>query len=347
MTAARELRLGVVGFGRLVREFYLPALHALDGVQLVTVADPLPASRRAATACVPGVQVHDDHRALLERGDLDGLLVASPPSTHLDIWRDAAARSLSTFVEKPLVLSSQLGALDGVRDRGAIMVDFNRRFWPTYGRVRDLVREGVLGTPVHLEFLLHLDVLGWSTVTRHRLDPGEGGLLHDLGCHAIDLAVHVIGEEPTGVSADATGPRGASDHLHVRLGFPAGSTATCDIAYGARTREWLVVRGPKATARLAEPNLALHVEPTGGRASRLVAWSRDAAALGYRAVFRSQSIGRASIRGALAAFVHGLRTQTPFSPGFEDGARNARLVAAAGRSLPEWARSQHEPVKAT
>lgn len=332
---SRDLRLGVVGFGRLVRDYYLPALRTLAGVRLVAVADPLPESRDAARERVPEVQVHEGHRGILERGDLDGLLVASPPSTHLEVWRDATARGLATFVEKPLVLSSQLGALDGMPEGRGIMVDFNRRFWPTYGRVRELVRHGALGTPVHLAFLLHLDVLGWSTVTRHRLAPAEGGLLHDLGCHALDLAVHVLGEGPATIAADAPGAQGPDAHLRLRLAFPAGSTATCDIAYGPRTRERLVVTGPRAMARLMEPNLALHVEPAGVRPSRVAAWSRDAAALGYRALRRSQTIGRASIRGALAAFVGAIREGTPFSPGFEDGVRNARWVAAAARSLAD------------
>jgi hypothetical protein len=63
-----------------------------------------------------------------------------------------------------------------------------------------------------------------------------------------------------------------------------------------------------------------------------VRWPLDALTLGYRAFRRSQSMGRASIGGALAAFLHGLRTSSPFAPGFADGLRNARWVAAAARS---------------
>jgi hypothetical protein len=59
---------------------------------------------------------------------------------------------------------------------------------------------------------------------------------------------------------------------------------------------------------------------------------RDAAHLGYGGLRRSQSIGRASVRGALAAFAAALRDGAPFSPGLEDGVRNAHIVAAALRS---------------
>ena len=327
-----ELRLGVVGFGRLARDFYLPALRTLAGVRLVAVADPLPESRRAAAARVAGAAIHADHHALLAKTPPDGLLVASPPSTHLEVWRTATARGIAAFVEKPLVLASELPVLDGRESDRRVMVDFNRRFWPPYLRLRTLVHDGVLGRPVHVDFALSLDVLGWSRVTRHRLDGREGGLLHDLGCHAIDLATELLGEEPDGVEAETSSRRWPGDHVRLRLVFPSGASAACELAYGARTRERLALRGPMAAAWLVEPNAALHVEPAGARSSRLVAALHDAAFLGYRAIRRSHAIGRASIRGALAAFAASLRSGAPFSPGLEDGARNARYVAAALRS---------------
>ena len=326
-----ELRLGLVGFGKVVRDYYLPALSRLAGARIVAVADPLPESRRAATARLHDVAVYPVHRAMLDHTEIDAVLVASPPSTHLEVWSDAAAKGLPAFVEKPLVLSSQLERLS-FTDEPRVMIDFNRRFWPAYGRVRDLLRRGVLGTPVELEFAFHLDVFRWSQVTRHRLDPDEGGLLHDLGCHAIDLALDIIGEEPDGIAAVRSSGQSTDEQYKLRLEFPSGSSATCDLAYGRRTREWLVARGPEKRARLSDPNMALHVEAIDAPRNPLVRWSLDAAALGYRACRRSQSIGRASIRGALAAFIHSLRTGSPFAPGFKDAIHNARWVAAAARS---------------
>jgi predicted dehydrogenase len=331
--ADASLRLGLVGFGRVARDYYLPALRRLPGVRVVAVADPLPASRTAAAARCPAAEIHADHRALLARTDLDALLVASPPSTHLAVWSDAAARSLPVFMEKPLVLTPQLGAIDA-RD-GRLMVDFNRRFWPAYQQVRDLVRRDRLGTPVAIEFRLHLDVLAWCTVTRHRLAPEEGGLLHDLGCQAIDLVGDLLGEEPTRIAAETWSARWHEDHVRLVLGFGSGSTAVCDLAYEGVTREQLVVRGPRATLRLADPNMALHLEPAGARPGRLAARCRDAAAFGYRALRPARAMGRSTIHLALAAFVRALRAGEPFSPGFDDGLRNARWVAAAARSAAD------------
>jgi predicted dehydrogenase len=278
---------------------------------------------------------------MIKYARLDGVLVASTPSTHFQVWSDTTAEGIPTFVEKPLLLSSQLGCLP-VGGESRVMIDFNRRFWPAYGRVRDLVQQGALGTPVHLKFALHLDVLRWSHITRHRLDVEEGGLLHDLGCHAIDIALEVIGEEPSHITAVTSSRRWKDDHIQLCLDFPNGSSATCNLAYGDRTHESLVVHGPEIIVRLAEPNKMLHVEPMGGPRNSLAAWLLDNAAIGYRAFSRSQSMGQASIRGALTAFIHAIRAGLPFVPGFEDGIRNACWVAAAERSATSGSISRVE-----
>ena len=177
------LRLGLAGFGRLARDYYVPALRTIPDARVVAVADPLSESRAAASERLSSPEVYSDSAAMLERSRLDAVLVASPPSTHLPIWRDAARRGLAVFLEKPVVLSSQISEIERVNPLPRLMLDFNRRFWPTYQRVGGLLRSGALGNPVEVDFRLHTDVLSWSTVTRHRLAPEEGGILHDLGGH--------------------------------------------------------------------------------------------------------------------------------------------------------------------
>jgi predicted dehydrogenase len=319
------LRLGIVGFGRLARQYYVPALRTLPDVVLAAVADPLLGSRAAALAHVPRERVHEDHRVMLACDDLDGLLVASPPSTHLGVLDDAAASGRAVFVEKPLVLSEQLADLERRPPCARVMLDFNRRFWAPYRHIEALVRSGTLGRPIEADFLLHVDVLAWSTVTRHRLAPDEGGVLHDLGSQGIDVAMGLVGAEPRTIDAETRSSRWPDDHVRLRLEFPDGSVVRCDLAYAGRTRERLAVRGPAGRVRLDDPNLAVHAD----RESVLAARGRDLATLASRAVAPARAFGRASIRAALAHFVDALRGDAPFAPGIDDGIRNARWVAAA------------------
>jgi predicted dehydrogenase len=335
MSRGSALSIGVAGFGRLARDYYLPALRTLDGVRLVAVADPLAESRAEAARRMASLAVFPDPRSMLDTVRLDALLVASPPSTHLAIWNAAAARGLPVFMEKPFVLCGQLGEVADADGSSKLMLDFNRRFWPAYRRVAELLREGALGAPVDVDFRLHTDVLSWSTVTRHRFSEGEGGVLHDLGGHAIDLATTLLGGEPETVTARMSDARWRDDHLRLDLAFADGSAVRCDLAWGDRTRERLSVEGPRGRLSLADPNMALCLETKGAREPRFAARFRDLASFGYRALRRDRSMSRSSIRSALAAFIAAIREGKPFSPGFEDAVRNVRWLEAAARSAVE------------
>jgi predicted dehydrogenase len=329
------LRIGLAGFGRLAREYYLPAFRTLPDAQLVAVADPLRESRADAERRMPSLAVFPDHAEMLERASLDALLVASPPSTHLKIWNAAAARGLPVFMEKPFVLCGQLPEIARGHATAKLMLDFNRRFWPTYRRAGELIQRGVLGRPVEVDFRLHTDVLSWSTVTRHRFSRDEGGILHDLGGHAIDLAAILLGEEPETVTARISDARRSGDQLLLELAFADGSVVRSDLAWGDRTSERLAAAGPRGRLSLADPNMAIRLARNGTQGPRIADDLRDLAIFGYRVLRRSRTMSRFSIRSALAAFVRSVSDGEPLSPGFEDAVRNVRWLEAAARSAAE------------
>jgi predicted dehydrogenase len=332
------LRLGLVGFGRLARRYYVPAVARLRGVGVVAVADPLDASRAAAVTALPGAAVCRSIDELLAHHP-DALLIATPPSTHLALWNAAQATGIPVFMEKPLVLAGQLAQVtDGADTRRRLMVNFNRHFWPPYVRLRALVAAGRIGRVVSAEYALHVDLLPWCSVTRHRLSPDDGGVLHDLGSQALALVPWLLGAEPVAVETTRTSRRWPDDHVSLRLTFADGVRATCDLAYESRTCERVVVTGTNGRLRLEDPNMALHLGPAhnGARRGRL----RDLATFGYRALRRSHSMARSSIHAALAEFVAATRDRRPFVPGWDAAVRNVRALEAAteaaeaGRAVP-------------
>jgi predicted dehydrogenase len=238
-------------------------------------------------------------------------------------------------MEKPFVLCGQLPEIEHGHATAKLMLDFNRRFWPTYRRVGELIQHGILGRPVEVDFRLHTDVLSWSTVTRHRFSGDEGGILHDLGGHAIDLAAILLGEEPETVTARMSDSRSSGDQLLLELAFADGSAVRCDLAWGDRTRERLAVAGPRGRLSLADPNMAIRLARNGTRGGRIADNLRDLAIFGYRVLRRDRTMSRFSIRSALAAFVRSVSDGEPFSPGFEDAVRNVRWLEAAARSAVE------------
>ena len=172
--AARQmLNLGIIGYGRLARDYYAPALARMKGVTVAAVTDPLEQSRLAAAAWRPLARVYDDQQHMLAQEKLDAVLIVSPPSSHLKAWLAARAHGLPAFVEKPFGLASQLGTLPNLSDAdAALMVDFNRRFWPPFRQMIEAARSGAIGSLREIEFTLHADMARWSAVTSHRLQRG-------------------------------------------------------------------------------------------------------------------------------------------------------------------------------
>ena len=323
-------RLGIMGFGRLAREYYCPALRNLDRVGQVLVADPLDRSRQAARRAFPGAKVFADPAEVLGQRP-DGLIIATPPSGHLPLWRAAMRAGIPALVEKPFVLRGELAAATGtMNEQRLLMVDFNRRFWGPYRRIANLVWGGMVGDVMGMELTLQVDVRRWCTVTSHRLDPSEGGALFDLGSQALDLATWLLGREPSAVLA-VPGDSGAGDQVQIDLIFPGDVIARCRVGYGRCTEERLCIEGHSGRVRMANPNMSVHVER--GRTPRPWAAFSDLAGLGWRGVFRSQSMSRWSVARAIRAFVEGVEQSIPFSPGFAEAARSTRLLEAAVTSL--------------
>ena len=334
LPARHAPRLAIAGFGRLARGYYAPALRELGGVRPTALADPVAASRAAAGAAFPRARLYASAGEMLRAESLDALLVASPPSTHLPLWTLASGLGVAVFMEKPFLLAHQLDTFvppDG--DGPPLMVDFNRRFWPVYRQLAEMVKGERAGDVASAELRLEVDVLRWGGPASHRFEPGEGGALHDLGSHLLDLAWMLFGREPARVTAHAESRRWVDDHVRITLDLRGGPTVECTLGYGARNREAVTVRGGRGTLVLRNPNAAIHLRPAGAGARPLLEFAADGAALAPRAVFRGRSLLRASIRSALDEFLSALAAGRRPAPGLDDALRNAAWLRAASRSI--------------
>lgn len=333
MTSNKPLHIGLAGFGRLAQDYYVPALRASPRPLRFAIADPGANSLKAAQRLLPDASRYQDYRELLARETLDALLVASPPSTHLAVWRAASALNLPVFMEKPFPLGQELALIDAADPSWSrLMIDFNRRFWPPYQQIAGLVREKRVGAVVSARFRLLVDPLPWSTVSDHRSRSGEGGALHDLGSQILDLAAMIIGEAPRRLRAEqATTARG--ECYQIELDFPGGASARCEFGYAERGEESVCVRGDHGLLSLDNPNFAVHQLHGASKLAHLGRRSLDLAMLGYRGLFRSQSMLRYSVREALMNFLQAITSGARFSPGFEDALRVARWLAIAERAI--------------
>jgi predicted dehydrogenase len=199
VTRSVPRRIGLVGCGRLAELGYVAAFARSAEVDLVAVADPDAERRRgvleqAKAADLGDVAAHPSAASLLDHTDVDGVVLASPASTHLDDALRATDAGVAVLVEKPPA-SDVAGAAALAALGPRLWVGFNRRFDPGAAGVRE--RRPAAG-PVRVRAEIHYRRQSWSA---HSV---VDDALLDLGPHLADWARWTGGDIIEVVAADIT-----------------------------------------------------------------------------------------------------------------------------------------------
>ncbi len=214
------IRLALIGAGAWGRNIIRTA-DALDGVDLTCVV-----SRNASTPELvgEGCVVCDDWRRALKHGQVDGVIIATPPSLHFEMTREAVRRGIPVLVEKPFTmdLAQAASLVRAARDsRCLVMVDHIHLFGPAYRELKKRVARA-------------------GAVRAIRAIGGNFGpfrpdvpVLWDWGPHDVAMCVDLLGMTPEEVDAEwverRESPRGVGEVIELRLTFPRGIEARCRI----------------------------------------------------------------------------------------------------------------------
>jgi len=99
-----RVRVGMIGAGARGQEL-LHQVLGLSNAQVVAIVDAYSRRREEAAALVPHVETLDDHRRLLERHDIDGVIVATPLHLHAQHFVDTLAAGKDLYAEKTMTWS--------------------------------------------------------------------------------------------------------------------------------------------------------------------------------------------------------------------------------------------------
>ena len=100
----RRARIGIIGTGWWATFAHLPSLTSYPKAEVVALADPS-AERLAQAGERFGIGAQfADYREMLDKVELDGVVVATPHATHHGIAQDVLSRGLPLMLEKPMVL---------------------------------------------------------------------------------------------------------------------------------------------------------------------------------------------------------------------------------------------------
>ncbi len=238
---AQSLKIGLIGAGRIGRMHAANLTTHIPSVELIMVADVLEENARQCAKRYAIPFPTQDYHAILDRPDIEAVVICSSTDTHASIIKEAAQAGKHIFCEKPIALdlSSIDRALNAVARAGVkLQLGFNRRFDASYRRVRQAVEQGETGR------LQQLHIISRDPAPPLiEYIPGSGGLFLDMTIHDFDMARFLAGSEVdevfvmAGVMVDpAIGEVGDVDTATILLRFSNGVIGTIEncrrAAYG-------------------------------------------------------------------------------------------------------------------
>lgn len=204
------VNLGLIGAGTVASLHAEGAAQA--GVRIAAVCD-VDRGRAGTLAARHDAASTTSVDALLERADVDAVIVALPNALHKPVAIAAMRAGKHVLLEKPMGLNAAEcdDIVDAVRETGLVLqMGYVCRCAPAAEGALALVREGALGRvyAARASLLRRRGIPGLGRWFTTRAESG-GGVLMDLGVHLVDLVLHLTGfPRPARASAVCTGTFG-------------------------------------------------------------------------------------------------------------------------------------------
>jgi len=256
---ARPVQAGIIGTGG--EGCVLLEQAPTDLIQFRALADVRPDSREQGLKRVkerwqttPEVYP-DDYRKLLERDDIEAVVIASPLWMHSQMTIDALNASKHVFCEKTMAWSVEQckDMVRASRRRGRVLqVGHQRHSNRLYERALDMMRQGLIGEVYYVRTLWHRNTDWRRPVPKledlrkadPRFDPRRwgyddldqlvnwrhyrrlsAGLMGELGSHMLDVTNWFTGAGPRRILGAGgrfwfTGAGDIDDHVYVTCEYP-------------------------------------------------------------------------------------------------------------------------------
>jgi myo-inositol 2-dehydrogenase/D-chiro-inositol 1-dehydrogenase len=332
---AQSLKIGLIGAGRIGRMHAEHITTRIPSAELVIVADVFEesASQCARRFAIPSAT--QDYRAVLDRSEVEAVVICSSTDTHARIIEDAAQAGKHVFCEKPISLD--LPSIDQALAAVAktdikLQLGFNRRFDASYQRVRQAIEQGETGRLQQIHIISRDPAPPPIDYVRT-----SGGLFMDMTIHDFDMARFLTGSEVeevfvmAAVTVDpAIGEAGDVDTATILLRFTNGAIGTIEncrrAVYGYDQRVEVLGHAGAVLTENKYSNAAIISDSRGVR--------RDLPLHFYIERYTESYVAE------LQAFVDAVLNNAPVPVTGHDGRMAALLGVAAKKSYAE-----HRPVR--
>jgi len=198
-------KIGIIGFGEMGKRHALEFFESTEGmIKTEAVVEPNDVRYQQGcewSNCQP--ERFASPEEMLKKCDLDGLVISSPNSCHLDDLKSLKGKKIPVLLEKPLDTN-----IDKICEivrfacdyQGPIVVDHAMRHAPIVRKAKALITEGQLGKICSFNFVQHHPG-GPMFHTFRRSLKGGGGHLVEKATHDLDVLLFLTDALPKRVAA--------------------------------------------------------------------------------------------------------------------------------------------------
>jgi predicted dehydrogenase len=292
-------RIRIAGLGVGGRATYLLGLVAkAENTEIAAVCDVAESRRLAAKEkFASGGKDYLDYREVLDRRDIDGVVIGAPDHWHAPMTVDAVKAGKDVYVEKPVNHTIEEGERVEkavLASKQIVQVGYQQRSWPHFLQAREIVAEGQLGqislvlTSWYQDYVVNMQTLpqidaskiDWKRFLGSAPDqPFDalrclrwrwfwdfgGGHLTDLYSHYGDVVQWYL-DQYAPLTAQATGNRSAlpqfecPDTINAAWEYRGFTVVYNGALNGSLEGGNIVFRGHRATMRLNRDGFAVYPE---------------------------------------------------------------------------------------
>jgi len=317
---------GVLSTAKIGTQKVLPAMLASDQLEIRAIASrTLPAAREAAAAL--GIPVaYGSYAELLADPEIEAIYNPLPNHLHVPLTLQAARAGKHVLCEKPMALNAQQAELlRAIGGEVLVMEAFMVRFHPQWLRARELIAQGLIGTPRVVQMMFSFFNEDPDNI-RNNATIG-GGALYDIGCYPVTAGRFFFEAEPKrGIALLERDPRFGTDRLaSALLDFGAGRHLDFTVSTQCAPYQRLQILGSKGRIEIQVP-----VNAPPGAQTRLFI---DDGAVPDGSAIRTETFNAIDqYRLQAEVFSRAIRGEIQLPYGVEDAIHGMRALDALYRS---------------
>lgn len=211
----KTYKLGLIGLGGIAHLAHFESFSRLANCKLVAGCDCDEKKFAAAQKKTAITRFYTSYKELLNKEELDAVIVATPNNTHKTIAEAALRKGINVLCEKPVCINAD-HALELKRvaneSNAKLMIGQCFRFRNQTPILQEIIKSGRLGDIYYCRacYLRQRGIPGFGTWFTDRERAG-GGVVYDLGVHILDYIWFLLGrpkaKSVSAVTSSAIGKR--------------------------------------------------------------------------------------------------------------------------------------------